>query len=61
MAVAVGYGAEGLFGGRDTCKRRERECFFTQDINREVMDLAPDIDLTKRKTNKKHQVPVNAI
>ncbi|MEO6233088.1 MAG: DUF2279 domain-containing protein [Ferruginibacter sp.] len=56
LSVAVGYGAEGMFGARDnTAKDPAGNIIFNRtDISRyRQWYLAPDIDLTKIKTNKK--------
>ncbi|CAN5574633.1 DUF2279 domain-containing protein [soil metagenome] len=56
LSVAVGYGAEGMFGARDnTGKDPAGNIIFDRtDISRyRQWYLAPDIDLTKIKTNKK--------
>ena len=56
LSVAVGYGAEGLFGGTENIGKDENGTvvFNRPDIKRyRQWYLAPDIDLTKIKTNKK--------
>jgi uncharacterized protein YfiM (DUF2279 family) len=56
LAIAVGYGAEGLFGGRENfaVDGNGSIIFDRPDIHRRRQwFLAPDIDLTKIKTNKK--------
>lgn len=56
LSVAVGYGAEGLFGARENTGKDENGniIFNRTDIKRyRQWYLAPDIDLTKIKTNKK--------
>ena len=56
LNVAVGYGAAGLFGGTENIARDETGTiiFDRRDIDRRrEWYLAPDIDLTKIKTNKK--------
>ncbi len=56
LSVAVGYGAEGLFGGtRNFALDNAGNIIFDRpDIKRyRQWFLAPDIDLTKIKTNKK--------
>ncbi|MEO6732803.1 MAG: DUF2279 domain-containing protein [Ferruginibacter sp.] len=56
LAVAVGYGAEGMFGARDNTGKDLTgvTTFDRRDIKRyRQFYLAPDIDLTKIKTKKK--------
>jgi hypothetical protein len=56
LSVAVGYGAEGMFGGTANIAKDENGniIFNRPDIKRyRQWFLAPDIDLTKIKTNKK--------
>ena len=56
LSVAVGYGAEGMFGGTENIgKDANGNIIFNRtDIKRyRQWYLAPDIDLTKIKTNKK--------
>ncbi len=56
LSVAVGYGAEGLFGGTENIgKDGDGNIIFNRpDIKRyRQWYLAPDIDLAKIKTNKK--------
>ena len=56
LSVAVGYGAEGLFGGTENIGKDDNGniIFYRPDIKRyRQWFLAPDIDLTKIKTNKK--------
>ncbi len=56
LSVSVGYGAEGLFGGTENIGKDENGniIFNRPDIKRyRQWFLAPDIDLTKIKTNKK--------
>lgn len=56
LAVAVGYGAEGLFGGEENISKDKNGniVFDRRDIHRyRQWYLAPDIDLRKIKTNKK--------
>lgn len=56
LSVAVGYGAEGMFGGTENIGRDENGniIFERPDIKRyRQWFLAPDIDLTKIKTDKK--------
>jgi uncharacterized protein YfiM (DUF2279 family) len=56
LSLSVGYGAEGLFGGEENIGRDENGnmVFDRQDIKRyRQWFLAPDIDLSKIKTNKK--------
>ncbi len=56
LSVSVGYGAEGLFGGNENIGKDENGTiiFNRPDIKRyRQWFLAPDVDLTKIKTNKK--------
>ncbi len=56
LAVAVGYGAEGLFGGTENIGKDDNGSiiFNRPDIKRyRQWYLAPDIDLSKIKTNSK--------
>lgn len=56
LAVAVGYGGEGLFGGEENISKDTNGniVFDRRDIQRyRQWYLAPDIDLRKIKTNKK--------
>jgi len=56
FSVALGYGAEGMFGGMDNTGRDKdgNITFDRRDIKRyRQWYLAPDVDLTKIKTNKK--------
>jgi uncharacterized protein YfiM (DUF2279 family) len=56
LSVSVGYGAEGLFGGTENIGKDDdgNIIFNRPDIKRyRQWFLAPDIDLTKIKTNKK--------
>lgn len=56
LSVSVGYGADGMFGARENIgKDKEGNINFDRrDIKRfRQWYLAPDIDLTKIKTNKK--------
>jgi uncharacterized protein YfiM (DUF2279 family) len=56
LSVSVGYGAEGLFGGRENVGRDEDGTiiFNRPDIKRyRKWFLAPDIDLSKIKTSSK--------
>ncbi len=56
LAVAVGYGAEGMFGARDNTGRDNNGVinFDRRDIKRyRQWYLSPDIDFTKIKTKKK--------
>jgi uncharacterized protein YfiM (DUF2279 family) len=56
LAVAVGYGADGMFGARSNiAKDKEGNITFDRSDMRRYRQwyLAPDIDLTKIKTNKK--------
>ena len=56
LSVAVGYGAEGMFGARDNTAKdvNGNTTFDRRDIKRyRQWYLAPDIDFTKIKTNKK--------
>jgi uncharacterized protein YfiM (DUF2279 family) len=56
LSVSVGYGAEGLFGGTENIGKDENGTiiFNRPDIKRyRQWFLAPDVDLTKIKTNKK--------
>lgn len=56
LSVAVGYGAEGMFGGEENIARDENDniIFDRTDIKRRRQwYLSPDIDFTKIKTKKK--------
>ena len=56
LSVSVGYGSEGLFGGTDNIGKNDAGniIFNRPDIKRyRQWYLAPDIDLSKIKTNKK--------
>ena len=56
LNVAVGYGAEGLFGGTENIARDDNGniTFSRTDVKRyRQWYLAPDIDLSKIKTKKK--------
>jgi uncharacterized protein YfiM (DUF2279 family) len=56
LAVAVGYGAEGMFGAVENVGKDKQGniTFNRSDIKRyRQWYLAPDIDLTKIKTNKR--------
>ncbi len=56
FAVAIGYGAEGMFGARSNIAKDKNGnvIFDRSDIKRyRQWFLAPDIDLSKIKTNKK--------
>ena len=56
LSVAVGYGAEGLFGGTENIGKDDNGniIFNRPDIKRyRQWYIAPDFDLTKIKTNKK--------
>lgn len=56
LSVSLGYGAEGLFGARSNLAKDEAGAviFDRRDIPRyRQWFLAPDIDLSKIKTNKK--------
>jgi len=56
FSIAVGYGAEGMFGGTSNiAKDKDGNIIFDRsDIKRyRQWFLSPDIDLTKIKTNKK--------
>lgn len=56
LSVAVGYGAEGLFGGTENTGKDDNGniIFNRPDIKRyRQWFLAPDIDFTKIRTNKK--------
>jgi uncharacterized protein YfiM (DUF2279 family) len=56
LSVAVGYGAEGLFGGTENIAKDNNGTvtFNRTDIKRyRQWFLAPDIDLTKIKTDKR--------
>ena len=55
LSISVGYGAEGLFGGRENIGKDDNGTinFNRPDIKRyRQWFLSPDIDLTKIKTNK---------
>ena len=56
LALAVGYGAEGMFGARENIGRDENGeiIFHRTDVRRyRQWYLSPDVDFTKIKTNKK--------
>ena len=56
LSVAIGYGADGMFGARENVKKDENGnvVFDRTDIKRvRQWYVSPDIDLTKIKTNKK--------
>lgn len=56
LNIGIGYGAEGLFGGRknEAYDKEGNLTFNRQDIKRyRQWYLSPDIDLTKIKSNKK--------
>jgi len=56
LAVAVGHGAEGMFGARSNVgtNQNDNSSFDRRDIRRyRQWYLAPDIDFTKIKTNRK--------
>ena len=56
LSLSVGYGAEGLFGGTENIAKDDNGniTFNRPDIKRyRQWFLAPDIDLSKIKTNKK--------
>lgn len=56
LSVAVGYGAEGMFGGTENIGKDDNGniIFNRPDIKRyRQWFLSPDIDLTKIRTNKK--------
>jgi uncharacterized protein YfiM (DUF2279 family) len=56
LCLSVGYGAEGLFGGTENMGKdvNGNINFYRPDIKRyRQWYLAPDVDLTKIKTNKK--------
>lgn len=56
LSVAVGYGTEGLFGGTENIGKDDNGniIFSRPDIRRyRQWFIAPDIDLTKIRTNKK--------
>ncbi|MEO6548531.1 MAG: hypothetical protein ABIN94_11050 [Ferruginibacter sp.] len=56
LSIAVGYGAEGMFGARDNTARdvNGNITFDHREIKRyRQWYLAPDVDFTKIKTNKK--------
>lgn len=56
LSVSIGYGAEGLFGGEENIGKDENGniVFDRRDIKRyRQWFLAPDIDLSKIKTNSK--------
>ena len=56
LNVALGFGAEGMFGGYENLARDKNEniIFDRRDIKRyRQWYLSPDIDLTKIKTNSK--------
>ena len=56
LAIAIGYGAEGLFGGTENIGKDDdgNINFYRPDIRRyRQWYLAPDIDLSKIRTKKK--------
>ena len=56
LSVAIGYGADGMFGARENVKKDDNGnvVFDRTDIKRvRQWYVSPDIDLTKIKTNKK--------
>ncbi|MEP7110346.1 MAG: DUF2279 domain-containing protein [Ferruginibacter sp.] len=56
LAIAVGYGTDGMFGARDNTGKDENGIinFDRRDIRRyRQLYLSPDIDFTKIKTKKK--------
>lgn len=56
LSISIGYGADGLFGGTENIAKDESGniIFNRPDIKRyRQWYIAPDIDLTKIKTNKK--------
>lgn len=56
LCISIGYGAEGMFGGTENIAKDDdgNIIFNRPDIKRyRQWILAPDIDLTKIKTNKK--------
>ncbi len=56
LSISVGYGAEGLFGGTQNVAKDDNGniTFNRPDVKRfRQWFIAPDIDLTKIKTNKK--------
>ena len=56
LNISIGYGAEGLFGGFENLAKDENGniTFSRKDIPRtRQFYIAPDIDLTKIRTNKK--------
>ena len=56
LNIAIGYGAEGIFGGRENIAKADDGSitFFRPDIKRyRQWYLAPDIDLSKIRTNSK--------
>ena len=56
LSVSIGYGAEGLFGGEENIAKdiNGNITFDRRDIKRyRQWYIAPDIDLSKIKTNKK--------
>ncbi len=56
LNIAVGYGAEGLFGGEENIGKNDSGAttFYRPDVKRyRQWYLAPDVDLSKIKTNNK--------
>ena len=57
LNISVGYGADGMFGGYENIAKRKADgaiTFDRRDIQRyRQWYLAPDIDLTRIKTNSR--------